>query len=58
MRSHWVPNLSDSSVAGILIPIGSTINPQSPAFKAALQRCAKLLRGGGPGSRHTPPSAT
>jgi hypothetical protein len=50
MRSHGVPNLPDSSVAGVLIPIGSTINPQSPAFKSALWACAKLLPGGGPGS--------
>ena len=55
MRSHGVPNLPDSSVAGILIPIGSTINPQSPAFKSALRACAKLLPGGGPGGTH--PSA-
>ena len=50
MRSHGVPNLPDSSVAGVLIPIGSDINPQSPAFKSALRVCAKLLPGGGPGS--------
>jgi hypothetical protein len=52
MRSHGVPNLPDSSVAGVLIPIGSDINPQSPAFKSALRVCAKLLPGGGPGGTH------
>jgi hypothetical protein len=44
MRSHGVPNLPDpGSGGGIQIPAGSSINPQSPAFKAAYSRCAKLL---------------
>lgn len=54
MRSHGVPNLPDPSSGGggIQIPDGSTINPQSPAFQAALEACAKLLPGGGPSSHH------
>jgi hypothetical protein len=55
MRSHGVPNLPDprSGGGGIQIPDGSSINPQSPAFQAALRACARFLPGGGPGS-HRP----
>jgi hypothetical protein len=53
MRSHGVPNFPDpSSGGGIRIQAGSGVNPQSPAFKAAQAKCAKLLprgRPGGPG---------
>jgi hypothetical protein len=51
MRSHKVPNFPDPSGGGgaIQIPQGSSINPFSPAFKAAQASCAKLLPGGGPG---------
>ena len=54
MRSHGVPNLPDPSSGGggIQIPDGSGINPRSPAFRSALQACAKLLPGGGPASHH------
>jgi hypothetical protein len=54
MRSHGVPNLPDpGSGGGIQIEAGSEINPESPAFKAAQAKCAKLLprgRPGGPGN--------
>ena len=51
MRSHGVPNLPDPPAggAGINIPAGSGINPQSPAFQSALKACAGLLPGGGSG---------
>ena len=53
MRAHGVPNFPDpSGGGGINIPIGSGINPQSPAFQSAQSSCFKLLPGGGPGGRH------
>jgi hypothetical protein len=54
MRTHGVPNFPDpgSSGGGIQIQAGSGINPFSPSVKAAQASCAKLLPGGGPGSRH------
>jgi hypothetical protein len=53
IRAHQVPRFPDpglsltspfSSIGGIEIP--ATINMQSPAFKAALTACAKLLPSG------------
>jgi hypothetical protein len=53
MRAHGVPNFPDpNGGGGIQIPIGSGINPQSPAFQSARGACAKLLPGGGPGGQH------
>lgn len=55
MRSHGVPNFPDpGSGGGVQISAGSGINPFSPAFKAAQSQCAKLLPGGGPGTRGVP----
>ncbi|MGO9957052.1 MAG: hypothetical protein ACLP50_13945 [Solirubrobacteraceae bacterium] len=52
MRSHGVPNFPDPSAGGgIQISSGSGINPQSPAFQAAQNACAKLMPGSGPGGR-------
>jgi hypothetical protein len=47
MRSHGVPNFPDPSEAhGIVLGPNSGVNPQSPAFQSAQQRCAKLQPGG------------
>jgi hypothetical protein len=52
MRSHGVPNFPDPrSGGGIQISPSSGLNPQSPAFQAARNRCRKILPGGGPGAR-------
>jgi hypothetical protein len=49
MRSHGVPNFPDPSAGGgIELRPGSGVDPESPAFQAAGQRCRKLLPGGGP----------
>lgn len=50
MRSHGVPNFPDPGAGGggIQIPVGSGINPQSPAFQSAQTACFKLMPGGGP----------
>ncbi|MGO9498340.1 MAG: hypothetical protein ACLQA5_16790 [Solirubrobacteraceae bacterium] len=56
MRTHGVPNFPDpSGGGGIQLSSSSGINPFSPAFKAAQQKCRKLLPGGGPPSG--PPTA-
>ena len=53
MRSHGISNFPDPSAGGgINIPVGSGINPQSPAFESAQRSCFKLLPGGGPGIGH------
>lgn len=44
MRANGVPNWPDSGQ----IPVGSGINPSSPALQHATQVCRKLLPGGGP----------
>ncbi|HEY1567324.1 MAG TPA: hypothetical protein VGF68_09910 [Solirubrobacteraceae bacterium] len=50
MRAHGVPNFPDpSSSGGINIQQGSGIDPQSPAFQAAMKACRKVLPGGRPG---------
>jgi hypothetical protein len=54
MRSHGVPTFPDPSPGGGIHLI-ATVNPLSPAFKAAQTNCGKLLPGGGPGAAH--PSA-
>lgn len=59
MRSHGVPNLSDSaSGEGIQIQAGSGINPESPAFKAAQAHCRPLLPPGRPGGAGPPSEQT
>lgn len=52
MRSNGVPNFPDPAAGGggVKIPLGSGINPASPAFQSARKTCSKLLPGGGPGS--------
>ena len=47
MRTNGVPNYPDpTSGSGIdALPLNSGINPQSPAFRAARQACAKLNPG-------------
>jgi hypothetical protein len=48
MRSHGVPNFPDpAGGGGIKIPVGSGINPQSPAFQSAQRACGSLLPGPG-----------
>lgn len=59
MRANGVPGFPDpSSTGGIEIPIGSGIDPSSPAFESAQAKCQKLRPGGGlaPGAA-THPSA-
>ncbi len=53
MRSHGVAGFPDPGPGGgVAIP--STINPQSPSYRAALQNCAKLQ----PGAIGGPPNAS
>jgi hypothetical protein len=54
MRANGVPNFPDpqSGGGGIKIPAGSGIDPQSPGFQAAQNKCFKLLPGGGPLGGH------
>jgi hypothetical protein len=55
MRSHGVPNFPDpSSHGGIQIAAGSGVDPASPAFQSAQNKCQKLLPGGGPGKVPAP----
>lgn len=50
MRAHGVPNFPDPAGGGGGLNLGGTgINPESPAFKAARQACAKLIPAAGPG---------
>lgn len=53
MRAHGVPSFPDPTgggSGGIEVPVGSGINPSSPAFKAAQRHCrARLPSGPGPG---------
>lgn len=47
MRAHGVPSFPDPSGGGGGINLdGTGIDPQSPAFKAARQACARLAPGG------------
>ena len=49
MRASGVPGFPDPSAGGgFQIPVGSGIDPSSPAFKAAQAKCTKFLPGGGP----------
>jgi hypothetical protein len=41
MRSHGEPSFPDPTVAGTFTLNGSNINPQSPAYQTARQRCSK-----------------
>jgi len=41
MRSHGLPNFPDPTAAGLELP--ASINPMSPAFKAAAAACQSLL---------------
>jgi hypothetical protein len=55
MRSHGVPNLPDPGPeGGIQLGPSSEINTNSPSFKAAQARCAKLLPHGGIGGAAHP----
>jgi len=48
MRASGVPNFPDPSASGELsIGSGSGIDPRSPKFQAAMQKCRKLLPNGG-----------
>lgn len=48
IRSHGVSNFPDpGGGGGIKIPVGSGINPQSPAFQSAQRDCAKYMPGPG-----------
>lgn len=52
MRGHGVTDFPDPGAGGGGINIaGTSINPSSPAFRAAQARCQKLAPGGGPASR-------
>ena len=48
MRSHGVPNFPDPSGGGGFNLNGTGINPQSPSFESAQQRCFKLLPAAAP----------
>jgi hypothetical protein len=56
MRSHGVPDFPDptfdSNGAGVTISGGgsSDLDPNSPAFQAAMKACQSLMPGGGPGT--------
>jgi hypothetical protein len=65
MRSNGVPNFPDPKVqsgpnggVGVQITVGSGIDPQAPAFKAAQQKCRSImgLPSGGPGAPQSPNS--
>jgi hypothetical protein len=57
MRARGVPNFPDPPAGGgIHITASSGLDPESPAFQAAMQTCRKLLPGGGP-PRIVPESA-
>lgn len=51
MRSHGVSSFPDPSGSGGINIQGTGLNPFSPSFKAAQTTCARLLPGGGPGTR-------
>lgn len=48
MRKSGVPNFPDMPDGKLLFKSGSGVDPNSPAFKNAMQTCRKLLPGGGP----------
>lgn len=52
MRSHGVPNFPDPSASGAMKIQGGAngVNPNSPAFKSAMQTCRSDLPNGGNGS--------
>jgi hypothetical protein len=47
MRAHGVPNFPDPTAGGRGFDLGPGVSPESPAFKAARQACARLAPGGG-----------
>lgn len=54
MRSFPDPTASDGSIT-IHVPSGSGLDPRSPAYRAALQACRRLLpNGANPGSGGSP----
>lgn len=51
MRKHGVPNFPDPSSSGALVMKSSSgIDPNSPTFQAAMQKCRSLLPNGGNGA--------
>lgn len=51
MRSNGVPNFPDPGSQGqMVISSSSGIDPNSPAFKSAMQKCRSLLPNGGAGA--------
>jgi hypothetical protein len=47
MRAHGVPSFPDPSASGVIQGSASSgVNPQSPQFQAASQKCAKYSGGG------------
>ena len=47
MRSNGVPNFPDPKGGGGIQIGGNGVDPQSPAFKTAMQKCRSLLPNGG-----------
>ena len=49
MRAHGVPSFPDPSSSGLGFQFRVTgVNPDSPQFRSAQQRCGSLLPGGAP----------
>jgi len=46
MRAHGVPSFPDPNASGVIQGSSSSLNPQSPAFSAAMQKCRGLLGAG------------
>ena len=46
MRAHGVPSFPDPNASGVIQGNSSSLNPQSPAFSAAMQHCHSLIGGG------------
>jgi hypothetical protein len=56
MRANGVPNFPDPGSGGaVRVPIGN--NGAAPAFRAAQNKCEKLVPGSGPPGSGPPPSA-
>lgn len=51
MRENGVPKFPDQPGPGVRISRGSGVDPDSPAFKAAMTKCQPMLAGGGPGGQ-------
>jgi hypothetical protein len=55
MRANGVPDFPDPTAGGgLLITVGSGIDPASPGFMAAEAKCQKLVPGGAPPGPGTP----